>query len=609
MFPVKHYWYKAKLLFLKLSKLLVFLAHLLSLLTGLAACLLIVYELGFDLTAGERESIRQLYYKLLTVFFLFYTFRFLFRIKEIRKEKGRRIEIGVYLVLLIVLAVHWQHPHVSPGDSLLVRIFDSRAILYVLLLFLSILEISKRVFGVMNRHIPPGMLFAYSFLLIIAVGTGMLMLPHATVPAASLSFIDALFTSTSAVCVTGLTVTDVSATFTPLGLGILMGLIQIGGIGVMTFTSFFALSFMGNSPFKNNMVLKDMLNEESLNGIFRTLLHIIFTTLGIELIGAVVIYCGICGTMGMDTADEIFFSVFHSVSGFCNAGFSTLHGNLHDPMVSTNYLLHTTVALLVVFGGLGFPIISNFYRLIGHFFHNKWLQIIGKQKRYVHTKIIRVNTRIAGYTTLILLVAGFVLFFAFEYDNTLKDLSLSGKIATAFFGAVTPRTAGFNTVTLTSMMPATVMLTMALMWIGASPMSTGGGVKTTTFAVACLNMVNIARGKQRLEIFKREINRMTIQRAFAVIVLSVVWIIVSTFCIAAAEPQADPTAVFFECFSALGTVGLTLDLTPTLGTFSKAVLVATMFVGRVGMLTLLSGLVRQYTEKNYTYPQDSVMVG
>ncbi len=603
MFSFKHYWFKVKLLFLQLSKLLLFLTHMVLLLLSVAAILLIVYELGFDISGEERESIRSFYYKILTVFFVIYTFRFLFRFKDIFREKGRWIEIGVYLLLLLVLSTHI----FSSADSLFTRILNSHVVRYVLLLFLSILEISKGFFGMMNRHISPGLLFAYSFLLIIAIGTGMLLLPRSTV--SPISFIDALFTAASAVCVTGLTVVDVSSIFTPLGLGIIMGLIQIGGIGVMTFTSFFALSFMGHSPFKNNLVLKDMLNEDNLNGIFRTLLNIIFTTLGIELIGAVLIYYSICGTMGMDTGNEIFFSVFHAISGFCNAGFSTLYGNLYDPLASTNYLLHTIVALLIVFGGLGFPIIFNFYKLIGHFFHNKWLQFIGEQKRYVHIRIIHLNTRIAIYTTLVLLVVGFVAFFILEYNNTMQGLPLQGKIATAFFGSVTPRTAGFNSVNLTSMMPATVMLTMVLMWIGASPMSTGGGVKTTTFAIACMNIINIARGKQKIEIFRREISKMSVQRAFAVIALSILWIIVSAFCITIAEPDASLTAVLFECFSALGTVGLTLDLTHTLGSFSKVVLIVTMFVGRVGALTILSGLVKRHIEKNYTYPQDSIMVG
>ncbi len=607
MFPIAQYWIRAKLLFLRLSKVLLFLAHTVMLLLSLSAVLLIIYELGFDLTDGEQTRVHVYYHGILTVFFILYTIRFIFRFREIFKEKGRWVDIGIYLLLLVVLSVYAQHPHLLPDASLFVRIFRSHAVIYILLLFLSILEISKRFYGIMNRHVPPGLLFAYSFLMIIALGTGMLMLPRSAV--APVSFIDALFTATSSVCVTGLTVADISSTYTLLGQSIIMGLIQIGGIGVMTFTSFFALTFMGHSSFRNNMILKDMLNEDALSGIFRTLINIIFTTLGIELIGALLIWYSIGGTMGMSTGEEVFFSVFHAVSGFCNAGFSTLSGNLHDPMVSTNYFLHTMVAVLVVFGGLGFPIILNFYRLIGHFLHNKWMQFIGRQKRYTHTKIIHINTRIALMTTLILLVVGFVLFFVFENDRTMRELSFSGKMATAFFGSVTPRTAGFNTVNLTAMAPVTIMITMALMWIGASPMSTGGGVKTTTFAIACMNVVNAARGKQKMEIGRREIGKMTIQRAFAVIALSVLWITLSSCCIAAAEPQADLIAVFFECFSALGTVGLTLDLTPTLGPFSKAVLATTMFVGRVGALTILSGLTRRYVDKNYAYPKESVMVG
>ncbi len=607
MLPFKHYWFKAKLLFYNLSKLLTFGVRAILVLSSVIALILIVYELGYDLDKAEHKAVHYIYYVILTIFFIVNTFRFLLQFNDIRREKGRWIEFISYLTLLIVLLVHLQHPDSLPGESLFVRIFRSHAVLYVLLSFLSILELSKGFFGIMNKRVAPGLLFAYSFLFIIIIGTGMLLLPRAT--ASPISFIDALFTATSAVCVTGLTVLDISSTYTLTGQIIIMVLIQVGGIGVMTFTSFFALTFMGHSSFQNNLILKDLLNEDNLNGIFRTLLHIIFTTLSIELIGAALIYYSISGTMGMNAGEEIFFSIFHSISGFCNAGFSTLSGNLYDPMVSTNYLLHTLIAVLIIFGGLGFPILLNFYRLVGHFFHNEWLRLIGEQKRYIHTKIIHINTRIAMYTTLILLAVGFVLFFLLEYNNTLRDLSWSGKLATAFFGGVTPRTAGFNTINLTSMMPATVMLTAVLMWIGASPMSTGGGIKTTTFAIACMNIVNIARGRTKMEIGRREISRMTIQRAFAVIFLSILWLVISVFCIAIAEPDVNLTAVFFECVSALGTVGLTLNLTPDLGVFSKSVLITTMFVGRVGLLTILSGLIKRHSEKRYSYPQESVMVG
>ncbi|MDR2037065.1 MAG: potassium transporter [Bacteroidales bacterium] len=606
MEQLKRYWIRIKFLFINLQKILLYFTRTVFSLLALSALLLIIYEFGFDLDISRHLSVRRFYYLILTLFFIKYSVNLIKEFKEILKRKGFWIGILIYLLLLITLIIHYFSDHGVSGHFF-VQIFTSSIMMYALLLIFSMLELSQRLLGIMDKHIPPGLLFAYSFIFIIILGTVMLILPRSTV--SGISLVDALFTATSAVCVTGLNVLSISSDFTLTGQVILLILIQIGGIGVMTFTSFFALSWMGHSSFQNNLVLKDMLNEENLSGIFRTLMSIMITTFGIELIGAVLVFFSIKGTLGMGFGEEVFFSFFHAISAFCNAGFSTLSGNLVDPLVSTNYRLHTLIALLIVFGGLGFPIIANCYRWVGYFVHNIWLRLTGEKKKQIHTKIIYINTKIALYSTVILLVLGFACYMILEYNHTLKGLSWDGKLATAFFGAVTPRTAGFNTVNLTAMMPATVLLTIILMWIGASPMSTGGGIKTTTFAIACMNIFNVARGKKKMEVFRREISHTTIRRAFAVIAISILWIVLSVFCISMAESQVELTAVFFECVSALGTVGLTLNLTPELGNFSKMVLVFTMFIGRVGALTILSGLMPQYSDKKYTYPQELVMVG
>jgi len=235
--------------------------------------------------------------------------------------------------------------------------------------------------------------------------------------------------------------------------------------------------------------------------------------------------------------------------------------------------------------------------------------VLGLQARYIHRpKIINLHTKLVVYTTLLLLVFGAIFFGIFEYDNTLKGLPWYGVAAESFFGSVTPRTAGFNSINMGQMLPQTVLLTMFLMWVGASPVSTGGGIKTSTFAVAMLNIFNVARGRERLEIGGREVTNSSVLRAFGAIVLSILIIGVSSSLIKIFEPKIDMMAIVFESISALSTVGLSIGITPSLDDGSKIVLIVTMFIGRVGALTFLSGLIKHSRELDYRYPKSSIFV-
>ena len=370
----------------------------------------------------------------------------------------------------------------------------------------------------MQTRIKPSLLFLLSFIFVILIGAGLLMLPNATTR--PIHFVDALFTATTSVCVTGLTTVDVATTFTHIGHVIIMILIQIGGIGVMTFTSFFALSFMGHSSFTSKLVLKDMLNEDRIGGLFRVILNILFVTFFIEGIGAYFIYMDIRGVLpGATTQDNIFFAIFHAVSAFCNAGISTLSGNMCDPIVAHNYNLHVWISLLIIFGGLGFPIVFNYLKLLRHFIVNTFMIAIGQQKHYIHTpRIINIHTYLVVISTLVLIVGGMFFYFLLEMNNTLANLPLKGKLADSLLGAVTPRTAGFTVANMDALRPVTLMLTLILMVIGAAPMSTGGGLKVTTVFVAIATALNVSREKEKVEVRKREISPATIRRAFATIV-------------------------------------------------------------------------------------------
>lgn len=595
--------YKVKLIYRIFCSLLHKSISVISFLTSLAALCLLIYEFGFEDTPESRHFISIAYKHILQLFFYAGIVNIVLDPKGFRREKGFWVEIAILSALLFSLYIY----HLPHTAEYLILHKVNLVITYILLIFISIIYLSKQIVTTLQRHLKPEMMFAYSFLFIILTGAFLLMLPNAH--NGHLQFIDALFTSTSAVCVTGLTVVETATNFTATGLVIIMILIQIGGIGVMTFTSFFAMSFFSQTSFQDQMKLKNILNEDSLNNIFRTLFYILLTTVIVEAIGAYVIWYQIADIPTESIPNKVFFALFHSISAFCNAGFSTLPGNLYDPTVRHLYGLQSWMALLIILGGIGFPIVFNYGKLFNYAAGNLIKKIIGKQKRNLYrVHIVSTTTRIVIPTTLLLLIGGTALFWLFENDNTLKGLPTIGKLATSFMGAVTPRTAGFNNVPMGAMLTPTIFLTILLMWIGASPMSTGGGIKTTTFVIALKNIYSTIKGKNRVETANRQLTVDNVNRASAIIFLSLIWIGIATMLLVILEPHASITQALFEITSAIGTVGLTLNLTPTLSDTSKIIVSITMFVGRVGLITLLSGLVKQQSGQNYTYADETVIL-
>lgn len=582
-------------------------AETLITLASLASLFMLIYQFGFETTVRATIWLDRLLLYILLAFFFGITIRYVVRYKDIRHEKLLYLDLGIYLLIGMTLACRIFH------RALAARYFPSLTFLCsplfdnILIGVISVIHLSRQTFLVMQSRIKPSLLFSFSFLFFIWIGTGLLMLPNATFD--GIGFIDALFMAATSVCVTGLTTVPPAATFTPAGFLILMILIQVGGIGVMTFTSFFALSFMGKSSFTSEMMLKDVLNENQLGGLFRAVLKIIAVTLLIEGIGAYLIYMQIRGDWPGTRAGAWFFSVFHAISAFCNAGISTLPDNLADRLVVRDYSLQFFMALLIIVGGLGFPIVFNYVKLIQHILVNGFNLLIGKQKRYIHRPhIINAYTRIVVLTTLFLLVTGTALYFLAEKDNTLAGMPFPGKLAGSFFSAVTPRTAGFNIVDMDRLSTAALLLLIILMGIGASPMSTGGGLKTTTVFVAVLATWNVLRNKLPLEAFGREIVPQNIRRALTILMLYLLWMFVVLLMLSFSEKGVPLFTLFFEVTSALSTVGLSLDFTPRLSDFGKVVIILTMFIGRMGVYTFFLGLVKDSKRKNYTYPQENILM-
>ena len=590
-----------------IQELALFFAETLIIMASLASFFVLIYQFGFENTIWMSVQLDKLLYYILIAFFVGITIRYIVKFTDILQEKLLYLDIGLYIMIFTALfgrvfkntlILH----HLSFLSFLWYPIYS-----YVLIGIVSVIHLSRLTFMVMQSRIKPSLLFSFSFLFMIWVGTGLLMLPNATQE--GIDFIDALFMAATSVCVTGLTPLDPSATFTEIGFLILMALIQIGGIGVMTFTSFFALSFMGKSSFTSEMMLKDVLNENQLGGLFRAILKILGVTVLIEGIGVYLIYMQVRDTLPGGFHTEILFSIFHAISSFCNAGLSTLSGNLADPLVAHNYSLQFWIAILIIIGGLGFPIVFNYVKLVQHLIVNGFNILIGKQKHYIHRPhIINVYTYIVMLSTAILLVVGTGIYFFTEKDNTLAGMPFIGKLASSFFSAVTPRTAGFNIVNMNSLTTTTMLLLIILMVIGASPMSTAGGIKTTTVFVALMATVNVLRNKLPLEVFGREILPQNIRRALTIIILYVSWMFFAIFLLTFTEKRTPLFTLIFEVISALSTVGLSLDFTSRLTDFGKVIIIITMFIGRLGVYTFFLGLVKDSKRKNYTYPQENILM-
>lgn len=456
-----------------------------------------------------------------------------------------------------------------------------------------------------KRFYNPAQLFIFSFLALIVAGTLLLQLPIALNK--PISWTDSLFTATSAVCVTGLVVVDTATHFTWWGQVFILLLIQAGGIGILSFAGLFAYFLKGGSSYENQLAIRDFSNTDRLGEVFTLLKRTIAITFGIELVGAAAIYWSISDLAGTAVGERIFIALFHSVSSFCNAGFSTLPKGLMDGMVYYNYGFQLTVACIYIFGGLGFPIVINVLKYIKHLLNrlfHKWTT----RENYYRPWVMTINSKINLITTSCITAFATLLLFINEFNHVFADHQGIGKWVVAFATATTPRTAGFNSIDFAQLHFSSILFVMLLMWIGASPNSTGGGIKTSTFALALLNVISLAKGKDRTEIFRREIASISIQRAFATMFLSLLIIGIAVFAISFFERDRPLLEIAFECFSAYSTVGLSLGVTGDLAIGSKVILVLLMFIGRVTMLSVLIAFVKKVRYTHYRYAEEELTI-
>ncbi len=577
---------------------------------SLAVVSAIVVDYGFILDASEEAFVDTVYQSAWWAYLSSFTLQLFFQWKYISR---RTAYLTLLLGILIYLSALPRFINLDPtwqGLSFVWTVLQNKYFIVGLLGLFALQKISRAIISLVNHKTNPALLMAVSFAVIIAIGALLLLLPRSTHEHIRLSLVDALFVSTSAVCVTGLTPVDLAATFSQEGLIVISLLIQIGGLGVMTITSFFAIFFMGGTGLYSQFALRDMVGTDLFGSLLSTLLTILGFTFVIESIGAFFIWINIHGTMAMALHDEIFFAVFHSVSAFCNAGFSTMSGNLgHASIISGHNGFFITISILIVLGGIGFPILANFKRLLGYRIRTHLaghLRCNQNLPRRIH--LTNLNTKIVLTVTSILILSGTLIIALLEWNSAFASMPIGDKLVHSLFNAVSPRTAGFNSVDLTHFSLLTIVIYTIFMWIGGASQSTAGGIKVNTLAVALANLRAVITGKERVVIFKREISPDSVRRASATIFGTIIFITIAFLLLIALEPNLSPRGLLFETVSAFCTVGSSLNITPHLGADSKILVSILMFAGRVGLITVIMSFIRQSANPKYRYPKDNVII-
>jgi potassium uptake TrkH family protein len=590
------------------------------------AIVLLVYRFGF---LPDDEQISIIFRRmdiLFAVFCIVYFLRVLFAFHR-RSYMGDTL---VELILILFIILHgflnyaFDYKLVLRFVSLLpIRHPDlvNQHILSLYLLILVGLEITKVSSKISEINLRPASTFIFSFILLIGVGTFLLMLPamsHAVNEQSlqrGMSFLDALFTSVSASCVTGLAVQDTGTYFTFKGQIVLLLLMQIGGLGVVSFTTFF-VSFMSKGVgLKHQSIIQDFLSSETLTSAKQLLRKLVLITVTIETLGAIAIYFSFPSDLVFKNgvADKVFYAIFHSVSAFCNAGFALFRDSLYtNDVFYTNpntgeeiyvnvrsmYQLHFFIALLIILGGIGFSTLEDIYNSTKKRLKKPWLKW-------------SITTRISLRSSAFLIVIGTIGFFLLEFDQ-LRDRNIIEAIDTAFFQSVTTRTAGFNSMDFSKLRTPTIIMCIFFMIIGASPGSTGGGIKTTTFYLISRAVIDSIRGQKFILVERRTIPNELIFKSFAVLLFAATYNFFAIFLLSITEannPEIEILAIVFEQISAFATVGLSMGITTKLSVLGKIIIIVSMFIGRIGTLTLALALSTKVTSNKYSYPEGYIMVG
>lgn len=586
-----------------------YIVRIVSILTSIFVVAAIIVDYGFVLDAQEMSFILSVYNVGWWIYFISFAYKIIVHWREVWR-KG--ISFTLILGIMLCMSALPQIFTVSMDSQVLTLLWSFLAHKYFIISvigLLSLITISQWIVNFVNKRTNPALLIVVSFITVIAFGTLLLMLPRSTLEHIRLPMVDALFISTSSVCVTGLSTVEIANTFTMEGQIIIALLIQIGGLGIMTITSFFALFFMDGIGLYSQFSLKNMIvsSSESLKSVLTNVLGFTFV---IEIVGALFIWLSIHSTMEMSLIDEIFFSLFHSVSAFCNAGFSTLEGNLGNDLILYDHnSFYLIISFLIVLGGIGFPILMSLKRILSYYgseLLHKVFRKSGQRSRYMH--IADINTKIVLYSSLALILLGTIGIALCEWNGSFASFSNDEKIVQSLFNAVAPRTAGFNSVALSDFSRVAIILYLVLMWIGGGSQSTAGGIKVNTLVVALASLKSLIKGEHSTTLFNREITYSSIRRTLVVVFGSICIIMLFYVALLLLEPSIPSIALLFESVSAFSTVGSSLSITPLLGNTSKILLVVLMFLGRVGFITVLMSMLPQKEQPKYHLPKEDIII-
>lgn len=582
----------------------------LNILVSVASLGVLVYYYGFPLTQSEKDAT----FLWIQISFGFYILRFLTKILyefDVRTFiKKNWFETGIITWLLIEgISYNLFGSHVLEPifHRLGLAEFKDFSIIFVQLFIFAILINSvfkKKNFRPWTK-IHPGWLFTLSIITMTLMGAGMLMLPEMTIVDGGMGFIDALFTAISSVSVTGLTTIDISQALTFKGQMVVMVLIKLGGLNTIAFGALMLIVAKFGVGIKYHEVIEDFVNKDTILKANTMLAKIVIWATTIEVIGIILLFIGF-GNQGIfaNNGDRLFHSIFHGISGFNNAGLSILPSGMMHPEVINNTFVHSIVMILVFLGGFGMIYIFDLFEIsrLRERMRKPW-------------KTIDFGTKISLYFTIGLLLFGALIFYIFEYSNTLTHQSFLSDVVTSFFQSMTTRNAGFNVVDTASLTMPVMIVFLFLMFVGASSGSAGGGIRTSTFAIMWASLISTIRGKKNTELFKRTISNDTVLKAYAIFLFFVVGNIIGPFALAITEADLlasgkyDFMDLVFEHVSAASTVGLSTGVTAELSEAGKVVLIIAMFIGRVGTLTLAYLVGKRVLSTNYKYPLGHTMVG
>ena len=575
-----------------------------SLLISIFTIVCVIWYHGFFISPAVKHFISIVVH----ISLIFYTLKyFILYLYSIDKRKYIKSSLGE-LIIIVLLIGNWIALSFFGVDFKWFNYnnFEDFYLLFIQFYFLVmvVIDISKASTLLTRIHISPPAMMMISFFALITIGTVLLLLPRMTTN--GISVVDAMFTATSASCVTGLAVLSTGSSFTFKGQVVIMLLVQFGGLSILSFATFFTIFLTrASAGLRYQHLVKDMLSTDmfSINkssDSFILLREIVRATVIIEACGVLLLFM-YWKTTGLFASDRqtFFYSLFHAISAFNNAGFSLWDANLMDSAITASYFPQAVIMILVFLGGIGFVTIRDFFNP----------SVIRERKKY-RWKELQPGSKIILRTTFVLIVVMAILLFFLEYNHSLANKSsIYDKIMTAIFQTVSGRTAGFNMVDVNQFTVPTLCIFMLIMFIGASPGSTGGGIKTTTFFVLIKSTVATIRGQKNIEFQKKTIPFALVDKAYSIVLMSLIIIFLSIFALAIVEPDFSLVHLLFESVSAFTTCGLSTGAAAQFGDLGKLVLIINMYIGRIGTLTIAFALARRTKESKHQYPETYFMIG